>query len=414
MSRRVVVTGIGAITPLGTGIEKSWQALCQGKSGVDRITSFDPTPFRTQFAGEVKDFVAEDLLDKKIARRMDRFIQFAVAAAQMAVEDSGIRITASNADRVGVVVGNAVSGILSVEKYHRLLLQGLYDKISPFFIPGFISNMAAGQIAMRFGAKGPNLCPVTACAAGTHAIGDSYRIIQRGDADVIIAGGAEAGISPLLFAGLTATGALSTRNSAPQKASRPFDKMRDGFVVGEGAGILILEELGLALRRGAKIYGEIVGYGANCDAYHITSPSPLGEGMAICMRLALADAKISPQEVDYINAHGTSTLVNDQYETAAIKAVFGEYSHKVAISSNKSMIGHTWAASGALEAIFSLLSVNQGIIPPTINYEVPDPECDLDYVPNVARKAKIRTVLSNSFGFGGTNASIVLREFSES
>lgn len=414
MSRRVVVTGIGAITPLGTGIEKSWQALCQGKSGVDRITSFDPSPFRTQFAGEVRDFVAEDLLDKKIARRMDRFIQFAVAAAQMAVEDSGIKITASNADRVGVVVGNAVSGILSVEKYHQLLLQGLYDKISPFFIPGFIANMAAGEIARRFGAKGPNLCPVTGCAAGTHAVGESYRIIQRGDADVLIAGGTEAGISPLMFAGLTATGALSTRNSAPQKASRPFDKMRDGFVIGEGAGILILEELGLALKRGAKIYGEIVGYGANCDAYHITSPSPLGEGMAICMRLALADAKISPQEVDYINAHGTSTLVNDRCETAAIKAVFGEHSHKIAISSNKSMIGHTWAASGALEAIFSLLSINQGIVPPTINYEVPDPECDLDYVPNVARKAKIKTVLSNSFGFGGTNASIVLKEFSES
>ncbi len=414
MRRRVVVTGIGAITPLGTGVEKSWQALCQGKSGIDRITSFDPSPFHTQFAGEVRDFVAEDLLDRKIARRMDRFIQFAVAAAQMAVEDSGIKITTSNADRVGVAVGNAVSGILSIEKYHQLLLQGLYHKISPFFVPGFISNMAAGQVAIRFGAKGPNLCPVTACAAGTHAIGDSYRIIQRGDADIMITGGAEAGITPLMFAGLTATGALSTRNSAPKKASRPFDKLRDGFVVGEGAGIVILEELGLALRRGAKIYGEIVGYGANCDAYHITSPSPLGESMAACIRLALADARISPQEIDYINAHGTSTLLNDQCETAAIKTVFGEHSQKMAISSNKSMIGHLWGASGAVEAIFSLFSINQGIIPPTINYEVPDPECDLDYVPNVARKVKVTTILSNSFGFGGTNASLVLQEFSES
>lgn len=413
MKRRVVVTGIGAVTPLGTGVEKSWQALCQGKSGIDRITSFDPSPFRTQFAGEVRDFNAEDLLDRKIARRMDRFIQFAVAAAQMAVEDSGTKITPGNANRVGVVIGNAVSGILSIEKYHSLLFQGLYNEISPFFVPGFLSNMAAGQVAIRFGAKGPNLCPVTACAAGTHAIGDSYRIIQRGEADVMIAGGAEAGISPLMFAGLTATGALSKKNHAPQKASRPFDKLRDGFVVGEGAGIVILEELGLALRRGAKIYGEVIGYGANCDAYHITSPLPLGESMAACIKLALADAKISPQEVEYINAHGTSTLLNDQCETTAIKAVFGEYSQRIAVSSNKSMIGHLWGASGAVEAIFSLLTINRGIIPPTINYEVPDPECDLDYVPNTAREAKVRVVLSNSFGFGGTNASLVLKEFSE-
>ncbi|MFC1904142.1 beta-ketoacyl-ACP synthase II [Chloroflexota bacterium] len=410
--RRVVVTGLGTITPLGIGVEANWRSLCQGKSGIGEVTRFDATDCRTRIAGEVKDVNPLDFIDGKLMRRGDRFIHFAVAAAQMAVDDSKIIINASNADRVGVVVGTALGGMESLEKNHRLLFQGKRNQISPFFIPGFIANMASGQVAISFGAEGPNTCLVTACASGTHAIGDAFKVIQRGKADAMIAGGAEAAITPLVFAGLDALRAMSTRNSEPQKASRPFNKDRDGFVVSEGAGIVILEELEFALNRGARIYAEVLGYGLNSDAYHITAPGPEGKGAAACMEMALDDAGISSDQVDYINAHGTSTLLNDPSETKAIKSVFQGYSRRIPISANKSMIGHLWGAAGVVEAIFSILTITQGIIPPTINYETPDPECDLDYVPNVAREAKVEIALSNSFGFGSTNATLIFSYFS--
>jgi 3-oxoacyl-[acyl-carrier-protein] synthase II len=410
--RRVVVTGMGALTPLGIGVEPSWQALCRGESGVGPVTAFDASPFKCKVIGQVKGFDPEDWMDRKVARRTDRFIHFALAAAQMALEDSGLRIDPDIADRVGTVVATAATGMLMFEKNHQLLMEGRADHISPFFLAGFIANMAAGQIAIRYGAKGPNACPVTACAASTHALGDAFKIIQRGDADAIIAGGAESAMCPTIFAALDSTRVATTkRNHEPQKASRPFDKDRDGFVPAEGAGILILEELGFALRRGARIYAEIAGYGLNCDAYHITTTSPDGDGAARCMMMALRDGGLDPTEVDYINAHGTSTVVNDISETLAIKKVFGEHARKLAISSNKSVMGHLWGASGAVEAIFSILTINQGIVPPTINYEMPDPQCDLDYTPNEARTKKVRVALSNSFGFGGTNAVIALKEF---
>jgi len=411
MKRRVVVTGLGAITPLAIGVEKSWQSLCQGKSGIGMITRFDATDFRTRIAGEVNGFNPLDFIDRKLMRRGDRFIHFALAATQMALDDSKLTINPDNAARVGVVVGTALGGIESLEKNHQLLLQGARHQISPFFIPGFIANMASGQVAIQFGAKGPNICLVTACASGTHAIGDAFRIIQRGEAEAMIAGGVEAAISPVLFAGLDVIRAMSTRNEAPEKASRPFDKDRDGFVTGEGAGILILEELESALNKGARVYAEVVGYGLNSDAYHITAPDPEGRGAANCMKMALKDAGISGDKVDYINAHGTSTLLNDLAETLAIKSVFQGHSQKVAVSANKSMIGHLWGAAGAVEAIFCILTITQGIIPPTINYETPDPRCDLDYVPNVARQAKVRVALSNSFGFGSTNATLIFSQF---
>ena len=411
MKRRVVVTGLGAITPLAIGVEKSWQSLCQGKSGIGMITRFDATDFRTRIAGEVNGFNPLDFIDRKLMRRGDRFIHFALAATQMALDDSKLTINPDNAARVGVVVGTALGGIESLEKNHQLLLQGARHQISPFFIPGFIANMASGQVAIQFGAKGPNICLVTACASGTHAIGDAFRIIQRGEAEAMIAGGVEAAISPVLFAGLDVIRAMSTRNEAPEKASRPFDKDRDGFVTGEGAGILILEELESALNKGARVYAEVVGYGLNSDAYHITAPDPEGRGAANCMKMALKDAGISGDKVDYINAHGTSTLLNDLAETLAIKSVFQGHSQKVAVSANKSMIGHLWGAAGAVEAIFCILTITQGIIPPTINYETPDPRCDLDYVPNVARQAKVRVALSNSFGFGSTNATLIFSHF---
>jgi len=411
MKRRVVVTGLGAITPLGIGVEESWQSLCQGKSGIGMITRFDATDFKTRMAGEVNGFNPLDFIDRKLVRRGDRFIHFALAATQMAVDDSKLTINPGNAATVGVVVGTALGGIESLERNHQLLLQGARHRISPFFVPAFIANMASGQIAIQFGAKGPNICLVTACASGTHAIGDAFRIIQRGDAEAMIAGGAEAAISPVLFAGLDVIRAMSTRNEAPEKASRPFDKDRDGFVTGEGAGILILEELEFALNRGARVYAEVVGYGFNSDAYHITAPDPEGKGAANCMKMALKDAGISGDKIDYINAHGTSTLLNDLAETLAIKSVFQEYSQKIAVSANKSMIGHLWGASGAVEAVFSILTITHGIIPPTINYETPDPKCDLDYVPNVAREARVRVALSNSFGFGSTNATLIFSQF---
>ncbi len=412
MKRRVVVTGMGAVTPLGVGVEKSWQSLCQGKSGISQVTAFDASDFRTRIAGEADGFDPLDFIDRKLARRGDRFIHFALAAARMAIEDSGLVIDASNGDRVGVSVGTAMGGIESIEKNHELLLKGARQQISPFFVPSFLCNMATGQIAIEFGARGANMCSVTACASGTHAIGDAFKLIQQGEVDAMIAGGAEAAIRPLVFAGLEPVRVMSARNDKPEKASRPFDKGRDGFVIGEGGAIVILEELESAQNRGARIYGEVLGYGLNSDAYHITAPDPEGMGAASCMKMALSDAGISASQVDYINAHGTSTVLNDLSETRAVKSVFGERSHKIPISSNKSMLGHLWAGAGAVEAIFSLLTINEGIIPPTINYETPDPECDLDYVPNVARRAEVKIALSNSFGFGSTNGTLILGKFS--
>jgi 3-oxoacyl-[acyl-carrier-protein] synthase II len=402
---------MGMVSPLGTGVEKTWQALIQGKSGVARITKFDPTGFDTQIAAEVKDFVPENFMDKKELRRMDIFIQYAMASAAMALDHSQLKITPANADRVGVVVGAGLGGLTTIESYHKVLLEKGPSRISPFFIPMLIVNEAPGQISMRFGAKGPNTSSVTACATGNHNIGDAWRIIERGDADAVIAGGVEATITPLAVSGFNAMKALSTRNQEPEKASRPFDKNRDGFVIGEGCGIIILEELQQALDRGAKIYAEIIGYGLNGDAYHITAPAPEGEGAARCMAMTLKSAGIQPEEVDYINAHGTSTEYNDLYETMAIKTVFKEHAKKLAISSTKSMIGHLLGGAGGVEAIFTILAICNGIIPPTINYETPDPRCDLDYVPNVARKAEVRVALSNSFGVGGTNAVLAFRKF---
>jgi 3-oxoacyl-[acyl-carrier-protein] synthase II len=411
LKRRVVVTGMGMVSPLGTGMEKSWEALIRGKSGVGRITRFDPAGFDTQIAAEVKDFAPENFIDKKEARRMDIFIQYAMAAAVMAMEDAQFRVTPGNAERVGVVVGAGLGGLTTIEFFHKVLLEKGPGRISPFFIPMLIVNEAPGQISMRFGAKGPNSSVVTACATGNHNIGDAWKMIQRGDADAILTGGVESTITPLALGGFNAMKALSTRNGEPEKASRPFDKDRDGFVMGEGAGILLLEEMEQALSRGAKIYAEITGYGLTGDAYHITAPAPDGEGAARCMALALRDAGIRPEEVDYINAHGTSTEYNDLYETIAIKTVFREHARKIPVSSTKSMTGHLLGGAGGVEAIFTVLSISRGVIPPTINYETPDPNCDLDYVPNTARKADVRVALSNSFGFGGTNAVLIFKKF---
>lgn len=411
LSRRVVITGLGMVSPLGIGVEKTWQALIQGKSGVVRITKFDPTGFDTQIAAEVKDFVPENFMEKKEIKRMDIFIQYAMASAMMAMEDAQLPITPQNADRVGVVVGAGLGGLTTIESFHKVLMEKGPGRISPFFIPALIVNEAPGQISIRFGAKGPNYSVVTACATGNHNIGDAWRMIQQGDADAIIAGGVEATITPLAVSGFNAMKALSTRNHEPEKASRPFDKDRDGFVMGEGCGIIILEEMNSALDRGAKIYAEIIGYGLNGDAYHITAPAPDGEGAARCMAMALKSAGISPEEVDYINAHGTSTDYNDLYETMAIKAVFKEHAKKLAVSSTKSMTGHLLGGAGGVEAIFTVLTIHRGVIPPTINYDTPDPECDLDYVPNVARMADVRVALSNSFGFGGTNAVLIFKKF---
>jgi len=411
VKRRVVVTGLAAITPLGTGAETSWQSLCQGKSGIGPITRFDASGFGTRIAGEVADFNPSDFIDRKLLRRTDRFIHFALAASRMAVADSLLTVDSDNSERVGVSLGTALGGMESLEKNHQLLLQGAAQRISPFFIPRFLANMAAGNISIQFGARGPNICPVAACASGTQAIGDAFRIIQRGEADAMIAGGAEANISPLMFAGLDAMKVASARNEAPEKASRPFERDRDGFVASEGSGVVILEESEFARNRGARIYAEVSGYGFNSDACHIVAPDPDGDGAAACIRRALQDAGISGDKIDYINAHGTSTMLNDLSETRAIKSVFQEHAADIAISSNKSMIGHLWGAAGAVEAVFCILTISRGIIPPTINYETPDPECDLDYVPNVAREAEVGAALSNSFGFGGVNATLVFSQF---
>ena len=411
MERRVVVTGLGIISPLGIGIKENWQALCEGRSGIGPITRFDTTEYETKIAGEVKNFDPTSFLDRKEARKMDPFIHYALAAGIMAMEDSHLKIDQSNAERVGVLVGAGLGGLTTIEKYHSILLKEGPKKISPFFIPMLIVNLAPGQISIFFGAKGPNSSVVTACATGNHSIGEAYKIIQRGDADAMIAGGAESTITPLAIGGFNAMKALSTRNEEPQKASRPFEKDRDGFVIAEGAGILILEELSHAVKRNATIHAEIIGYGCNADAYHIAAPSPNGEGAARCMEIALHDAGIPCSEVDYVNAHGTSTPLNDLAETIAMKTVFKGHTKKLMVSSTKSMTGHLLGASGGVEAVFTILTMKEGIVPPTINYEVPDPECDLDYVPNVARKAKVRVAMSNSFGFGGTNAALVFKEF---
>ncbi|GAB4165453.1 MAG: beta-ketoacyl-ACP synthase II [Geothermobacteraceae bacterium] len=408
--RRVVITGMGVVSPLGTGKEKNWEALVQGKSGIGRITSFDASDLPTQIAGEVKDFNPDDFIEKKEQRKMDLFIQYAVAAADMALEDSGFTINDSNATRVGVQVGAGLGGLPTIEKYHQAMLEGGYKKISPFFIPMLIINLAPGYISMRTGAKGPNLSSVSACATGTHSIGDAFRAVQRGDADAMICGGCESTITPLGIGGFNVMKALSTRNDDPQAASRPFDKNRDGFVMAEGAGILFIEEYESAKKRGAHIYAEIVGYGMTGDAYHLTAPAPGGEGAARCMQMALDTGGINADEVDYINAHGTSTKFNDLYETMAIKTVFGDHAGELMVSSTKSMTGHALGAAGGLEAVYLAMAIDRGVVPPTINYEEPDPECDLDYVPNQAREAGIRVGLSNSFGFGGTNATLAFRK----
>jgi 3-oxoacyl-[acyl-carrier-protein] synthase II len=411
LKRRVVITGLGAITPLATGVEESWRKLCQGNSGVARITKFDTSGFNVQIAAELKDFHPEDFLDKKKIRRTDPFIQYALVAARMAINDAGFTINGNNASRVGVVLGSCAGGMNMYEKNLCALYNEGPEKVSPFFIPGFIANMAVGEVSMDFGVRGPSKCVVTACATGNNCIGDAFRLIQYGEADAMIAGGSDAYILPIAIAGFDKMRALSRRNNEPEKASRPFDKDRDGFVIGEGAGVVILEEMESAIQRGAKIYAELIGYGSNIDSFHITEPD--WENQARCLKLALSDAVISPGDVEYINAHGTATVINDVSETKAIKAALGEHSKKVPISSNKSMLGHLLGAAGGIEAIFTVLTIRDGIIPPTINYNTPDPECDLDYVPNNARKAQVNIALSNSFGFGGVNATLVFRKFKE-
>ncbi|MFQ5681718.1 MAG: beta-ketoacyl-ACP synthase II [Candidatus Binatia bacterium] len=406
--RKVVVTGLGLVSPLGTGVAKNWAALVAGKSGIRRITHFpNLESFSTRIAGEIPDFHAEEFIEPKEIRKMDTFIQYSVAATAMAMEDSGFKIEPEAAERVGVIVGVGLCGIETIERYTRAFMEGGPRKISPFFIPKVISNLAPGQIAIRFGAKGANWTPTSACASGNHAIGEAFHMIRCGLQDAVIAGGSESAITPLGVGGFSAMKALSTRNDEPERASRPFDKNRDGFVMAEGSGMLILEEKEKALQRGAKIYAEVIGYGANGDAYHMTAPAPNGEGAARCMALALKDAGMEPDKVDYINAHGTSTEYNDINETQAIKKVFGERAYKIPISSTKSMTGHLLGAAGAVEGIFSVLGLYNGIIPPTINYETPDPQCDLDYTTKGARQAELHVVLSNSFGFGGTNACVL-------
>lgn len=411
LNKRVVVTGIGAITPIGTGKERFWQALKAGQSGIGRISKFDVTDYPTKIAGEVKDFDLIEYIDKKEARRMDRFTQYGVAATKLAIEDAKLDVEKVDSHRFGVVLGSGIGGIETLEKEYEKLMNKGPSRVSPFFIPMMISNIGAGQISMTFGAKGPNTTVVTACASSTNAIGDAFKIIQRGDADVMITGGAESSITPLSVAGFCSMKALSTRNDEPEKASRPFDKDRDGFVMGEGSGILILEELEHAISRGAHIYAEVVGYGMSADAYHITAPAPEGEGAARAMRNAIKDANILPEDIDYINAHGTSTPFNDKFETMAIKSVFGEYAYKLSVSSTKSMTGHLLGAAGGIEAIACSLAIDEGFIPPTINYTTPDIECDLDYVPNEGRKVEVQYALSNSLGFGGHNASIILKKY---
>jgi 3-oxoacyl-[acyl-carrier-protein] synthase II len=402
---------LGVISPIGIGKELFWENLAAGKSGADRITHFDAASFSSQIAAEVKGFNPSNYLEKKEARRLVRFIQFAVAAAQMAVKDADLKISDDTAAETGVLIGSGIGGISILEEQVRILYDKGPDKISPFTVPYMIADMAAGYVSMNLGAKGPNSCVVTACASGTNAIGDAYRLIQRGTAEVMISGGTEAAITPLGIGSFCAARALSTRNDDPQHASKPFDKERNGFVMGEGSGIVILENLERAKARGAKLYAEIIGYGMSGDAHHITAPAPQGEGAVQAIRAALKDANLPPEEIDYVNAHGTSTILNDKYETMALKTVFGERAKKIPVSSNKSMFGHLLGATGAVELIATILSINNEVVPPTINYENPDPDCDLDYVPNQARKQAINVAMSNSFGFGGHNAILIVKKY---
>jgi 3-oxoacyl-[acyl-carrier-protein] synthase II len=408
-NRRVVVTGIGLVSSLGIGTEANWAALTAGRSGIDTITKFDPSQFATRIAGEVRGFDPLRFIEKKDVKKMDVFIQYAIAAAQFAMDDACFKVTAENSTRVGVFIASGIGGFTTIEREHRALLEGGPRKISPFFIPSAIINLAAGQVSIRFGARGPNSATCTACSASAHAIGDAYEIILRGAADVMIAGGSEAAITPMGIGGFGALRALSTRNAEPARASRPFDKDRDGFIVGEGSGVVILEEYESARRRGARIYAELVGYGMSADAYHITAPSEDGEGAFRVMRAAIDSAGIAPDQVSYINAHGTSTPQGDKLETVAIKRCFGGHARALAVSSTKSMTGHLLGAAGGLEAGITALAVHHQLAPPTINLDEPDPECDLDYVPNVKRPVAIRYALSNSFGFGGTNAALLFK-----
>jgi 3-oxoacyl-[acyl-carrier-protein] synthase II len=410
LKRRIVITGIGAVTPLGNSALDTWKAICAGQSGIGRITKFDATGHRTQIAGELKNFDALNYVSNKELHKIDNFIVYALAATGMAVSDAKLRINETNAERVGVIIGSAIGGLWTMEKTEQAILSGGPRRVSPFAIPAVLANLAAGHVSIRFGFKGPISCPATACSSGTNAVGDAMRIINGGYADVMIAGGTDAAITPLGISGFNAMRAISVRNDEPEKASRPFDKERDGFVIGEGSGILILEELTSAVRRGARIYAEVVGYGSTSDAYHMATPPPGHEGAARCMSAALKDARLKPAEIDYINAHGTSTPPNDLYETQAIKKVFGKHALNLAVSSTKSMTGHLLGAAGAVEAIIAAMSIYKGIIPPTINLDNPDPDCDLDYVPHKARKKNINTAMSNTFGFGGVNAVLIFRK----
>ena len=411
MERRVVITGVGLVSAVGIGTGATWNALLAGTSGVGRVTKFDVANFAAQIAAEVRGFDPLQYVDKKDVKKMDVFIQYAIAASQFAMEDSGLQITPANATSVGVFIGSGIGGFATIEREHQTLLESGPRRISPFFIPAMIINLASGQVSIRFGAKGPNLATCTACSASAHAVGESYEIIKRGDADAMIAGGSEAAITPMSIGGFAALRALSTRNDEPARASRPFDRDRDGFIIGEGAGVLILEELEHAQRRGAPIYAEMVGYGSSADAFHMTAPSEDGEGAQRAMAMAIRKGGISPAEVDYINAHGTSTPYNDKLETLAIKNCFGEHAQKLAISSTKSMTGHLLGGAGGLEAGITTLAVYHGQVPPTINLDYPDAECDLDYVPHTSRKMAIRCALSNSFGFGGTNAALLFKKY---
>ena len=412
MERRVVVTGIGLVTPLGIGRDETWNAIVAGKSGIAPTTLFDVTDFATKFSGEVKGFDPTRWIEKREAKNLDRFLQLGIVAAQLAKDDAGLVIDESNAERVGVYIGAGLGGVSTIEKTHAALLEkGPRRGISPYFVPMIIVNMAPGLVSIRFGAKGPNFSHVSACSTGAHSIGEAMRSIQRGDCDVMVAGGCEATITPLGVGGFNAMRALSTRNEEPQRASRPFDRGREGFVIAEGAGVLILEELEIAKKRGAHIYCELVGYGASSDAHSMVQPPDGGEGAQRCMRMALKDARLDPERVDYINAHGTSTKQGDIAETVAVKTVFGAHAKKLAMSSTKSMTGHTLGAAGGIEAAIAILAVERGIVPPTVNLEEPDPECDLDYVPLTARQTRVDVALSNSFGFGGTNATLIVARY---
>ena len=410
-TRRVVVTGLGTLSPVGNTVDEFWSALLQGRSGLGQITKFDTTGYPTRIAGEVRNFDPLNFVDKKEARRLDPYLQYAIASSALAVQDAAIDTGKVDGTRFGVLIGSGIGGITTLLESHRNLLEKGPDRVSPFFIPMLIANMASGLVSMRFGARGPNSAVVTACATGNHAIGDSFKIIQRNDADVMIAGGSEAIIVPLTIAGFCSMKAMSTRNDEPTKAMRPFDATRDGFVAGEGAGILVLESLEHALARDARIYAEIVGYGMTGDAHHMTAPDPEGDGAARAMAAAVRDAGLDVGAVGYINAHGTSTQYNDKFETIAIKRVFGEHARRLAVSSTKSMTGHLLGAAGGVEAIATVMALHHGILPPTINYETPDPDCDLDYVPNQARKQDVEVALSNAFGFGGTNATLAFRAY---